>query len=65
MTGNWTDIALIVLPLAYFVSAATAPLLPARGGWMLTQAGSALALGIALSRPSSRHRQPGSSPLRP
>lgn len=49
MTGNWTDIALIALSLAYFVSAATAPLLSARRGWMLTQAGSAGALATALS----------------
>jgi len=51
MTGNWTDLAFIALPLAYLASAATAPLLPARSGWKLTQAGGVLALAIALALP--------------
>jgi len=51
MTGNWTDIAFIALPLAYLASAATAPLLSSAAGWKLTQAGSTLALAIALGLP--------------
>jgi NAD(P)H-quinone oxidoreductase subunit 5 len=51
MNGNWTDILLIALPLAYFVSAATAPLVAPRAGWRLVQAGGTTALVLALALP--------------
>jgi NAD(P)H-quinone oxidoreductase subunit 5 len=51
MTGNLTDLAFIALPMIYLASAATAPLLPAAAGWRAVQAGSALALLVALALP--------------
>lgn len=51
MTGNLTDLAFVALPIIYAASAATAPLLPATAGWRVVQAGSALALLVALSLP--------------
>ncbi|MEE4277745.1 MAG: NADH-quinone oxidoreductase subunit L [Halieaceae bacterium] len=51
MTGNWTDIVFIALPLAYFASAATAPLLAPAAGWRTVQTGGAAALLLALLLP--------------
>ena len=51
MQGNWTDLAYLALPLAYLLSAAVAPALKPAAGWRLTQAGSLLALLLALSLP--------------
>jgi NAD(P)H-quinone oxidoreductase subunit 5 len=51
MSGNLTDLVFLALPLAYLLTAATAPLARGSLGWGLTQAGSALALAIAVALP--------------
>jgi len=51
MTGNATDLVFIALPLLYLVAAASAPLAPARTGWLLTQGSCALALALTLALP--------------
>ncbi|KGE04171.1 NADH-quinone oxidoreductase subunit L [Pseudohaliea rubra] len=48
MTGNWTDLALLLVPLVYLLSAGLAGLTGPRAGWRLVQGGSGLALALAL-----------------
>jgi NAD(P)H-quinone oxidoreductase subunit 5 len=49
MSGNWTDIAFLLIPSAYLCTAAAAPSLAASSGWRLVQGGSALALTLILA----------------
>ena len=49
MTGNWTDLALLLVPLVYLLAAGLAGLAGVRVGWRLVQAGNGLALALALA----------------
>ena len=49
MTGNWTDLALLLVPLVYLLAAGLAGFTGPRAGWRLVQGGNALALALALA----------------
>lgn len=51
MTGNWTDLLFIAIPLAYALSAAIAPSLTPRAGWKLVQAGGVFVIAAAAALP--------------
>jgi len=49
MTGNWTDLALLLVPLVYLLAAGLAGFTGPRAGWRLVQGGNALARALALA----------------
>jgi NAD(P)H-quinone oxidoreductase subunit 5 len=51
MNGNWTDLLLLLIPLTFLVTAATAPLLSPRNGWRFIQVGDAVSLAMIISLP--------------
>ena len=50
MTGNWTDLALLLVPVVYLLAAALAGFAGPRAGWRLVQVGNGLALALALAQ---------------
>jgi NAD(P)H-quinone oxidoreductase subunit 5 len=55
MTGNWTDLALLLVPLVYLLAAGLAGFTGPRAGWRLVQGGNALALALALGLDLAPH----------
>ncbi|MHA7817297.1 MAG: NADH-quinone oxidoreductase subunit L [Pseudohaliea sp.] len=49
MTGNWTDLAFLLVPTVYLLAAGLAGFAAPRAGWKLLQGGNALALALALA----------------